>query len=88
MFDPEQKTTTPASSLSEDLVQFYNDFSEFNEYHAFYCEAFAGVVSVDELMDSSTVHGIYRCTRWIRLRMEEFKARLEVIERKSRTEEY
>ena len=88
MFESEQKTTTSNSSLSDDLLQFYNEFAEFNEYHAFFCDAFAGVVADDEVLDTTTLHGIYRCSRWMKLRMEEFKARLEAMERKSRTQEH
>ena len=88
MFESEQKTTTtPNSNLSDDLLQFYNEFAEFNEYHAFFCDAFAGVVADDEVLDTTTLHGIYRCSRWMKLCMEEFKARREAIERKSRAEE-
>lgn len=88
MFDPEQKTTTAEADLSVELMQFYNEFAEFNEYHAFFCDAFAGVVSVDELLDTSTTQGIHRCSRWMKHRMEEFKTRLEALLRKSCVENH
>lgn len=85
MFELDQKTTIDDSSLSDDLLQLYNEFVEFNDYNAFFCDACAGVVSNDDLLDTSTIHGIHRCSRWMKSHMEEFKARLKALERKSRT---
>ena len=83
MFELDQKTTIDDSSLSEDLLQLYNEFVEFNEYLAFFCDAFVGVVSNDQLLDTSTIHGINRCSRWLKHRMEEFRVRLEALQKKA-----
>lgn len=87
MFESKQKRTNPDLSLSDDLLQFYQDFAEFNEYHAFFCDAFAGVVTDDEVLDARTVHGINRCSRWMKTRMAEFQARIKTLQDKSRQSE-
>lgn len=37
-----------------------------------FCDAFAGMVSSGERPDISTLHGINRCSGWMKHRMEEF----------------
>jgi len=79
MFEPEQKPTTQDSNLSEDLLQFYQEFAAFNDFHACFCDALAGVVVEGQVMDAGTIEGVNRCSRWMKHRMEEFTARLEVM---------
>lgn len=88
MSEPEQKSTTQDLSLSEDLLQFYQEFAAFNDFYASFCATLADVVVEDQVMDAGTVEGVNRCARWLKYRMEEFKGRLEAIVRKSRTESH
>ena len=83
MFNFEQKTTTPHSNLSDDLLQLYHDFAEFNDYHSFFCDAFAGVVSDDAILATSTVFGFNRCTSLLKFRMEDFKSRVKALQDKA-----
>jgi len=88
MFEPEQKPTTQDSRLSDDLLQFYKEFAAFNDFYTSFCDALAEVVVEGQVVDVGTIEGINRCSRWMKHRMETFKARLEAIERKSRTENH
>ena len=84
MTDDEQKSTTPDSTLSEDLFQLYKEFAMFNRFCAGFCDTLAAVTAENEVIDTRTIQGVDRCCRWMKLRMEEFTGRLQAIQQKAR----
>lgn len=83
MFEAEQNSITHDPILSEDLSQFYKEFAAFNDFYACFCDALAGVVVENQVMDAGTVEGVNRCSCWMKHRMEEFRTRLEAIQKKA-----
>lgn len=85
MFESEQESVAQESSISKDLFHFYDEFAEFNDVCAFLCDAFVCVVARDDMLDASTVQGLFRCSYWMKSRMGEFKEKLNAIRKKSTT---
>lgn len=76
------------NQLANDLVVFRDDFAEFNDYCAFFCDAFASIISADEeICDDATIEGIHRYSRWIKRRLRTLRGTLKGIQQKSFTEE-
>ena len=76
MFESEQNTTTLCPMLAEELSRLQQEFSAFNDYFAFFTDAFVRVVSSQERVDVSTLQGMRRCCRWMQQRMDELNRRI------------
>ncbi len=77
------ETKTPddrKEALSGQLLAFYDDFSEFNDYAAFLCDAFASVASIEGGLDESSLPGMKRSAQWLKERMEQLKNELQQIQ--------
>lgn len=86
MLESKQKPANQESPLSMDILHFYDEFVEFNDYCAFLCDAFASVVSNDEyeeFMGQASIQGFGRCSHWMKFRMQELKGKLKLIQEKS-----
>ncbi len=79
----EKNTLDQKEALSSQLLAFYDDFSEFNDYLAFLCDAFASVSSIDGGPDDNSLHGMKRSAQWMKERMEQLKNELQVIQENS-----
>lgn len=86
MFESRQEPLPQESSLANDLITFYDEFAEFNDYCAFLCAAFASIVANEEIIDERSAQGFGRCSHWMSYRMEELKKKLKKIQERSRAE--
>ncbi len=71
------------TSIKADLLHFYDEFVELNDYCSFMCEAFASLATEEDYMDESTAMGVSRFCYWIKHRMEVLKGELKQIHEKS-----
>lgn len=71
-------------SLARDLLHFYDEFAEFNDYCVFLCDAVACLVTEDDILDTATSQGIGRYSGWIKHRVQALKQELGKIQEKSR----
>jgi len=81
--DSSQKTTIVDSSLTEDLLQLSNEFTALNNFYACFCDTPADVLVEGQIMDAGTVEGVSRCSRWLRYRMAEIRAKLDAVQKQS-----
>jgi len=81
MFEFEQKSITSVSSLAEDLLQLSNEFTALNEFYTCFCDTLAEVLVEGQVMDAGTVEGISRCSRWLKFRMAEIRAKLDAMQK-------
>ncbi len=75
-------------SLMGDLINLCDELSEFNDYCAFLCDAYASIVfrSQDEEIGISTVRGVAHTCTWMKLRMEEINTHLRKFQERSLAE--
>lgn len=81
----EQKTTTLDKSLAEDIQQLSREFAALNAFYTCFCDALAEVVVEGQVLDACTVEGVSRCSRWLKYRMAEIRAKLDAIQKNSCT---
>lgn len=67
--------------LTVRLLNFYDNFSEFNDYCAFLCDAFASVATQPGDLEDCSAHGLKRSAQWMKERMGMLKADLDVIQK-------
>ena len=79
MSEIKQKSVTEASSLRQDILRLYDEFTEFNDRCSFLCDAFAGIVANHEYIDENTIHGFSRYSDWLKHQISEFKSKLKHI---------
>lgn len=72
--------------LKTDLLHFYEEFVEFQDYCSFMCEAFASLAAEENYLDTSTAMGASRFCHWIKRRMHELKGDLKRIHEKAHTQ--
>ncbi|VAW66552.1 hypothetical protein MNBD_GAMMA10-3052 [hydrothermal vent metagenome] len=73
------KTNHQNTLLSEALLDYYDEFADFNENCAFLCDAFSSLVDNHELLDQTSIHGFARNADWIKKRTGELKEKLKQI---------
>lgn len=81
--DSSKLTKTP---LNIDLLHFYDEFAEINDYCSFLCEAFASLATEDNYLDTNTAMGVSRFCHLIKCRMQELKGDLKQIHEKAYTQ--
>ena len=79
MDDIENNPEDAAQSLSMALLQYYDDFTDFNEDCAFLCDAFASLAANSENMDQYSIRGLQRSAYWLKRRVAELKENLKQI---------
>ena len=84
----EGKSIKPqASSVGDDLLNLYNEVTEFNDLCAFLCDAFASLAAGEEALDTSTIEGLKCLSHWMKQRMAEVKRQIMEIQEKACSEE-
>ena len=78
MFDSQKQQ--PKDSTTTNLINLYDEFTEFNDYCSFLCDAFACIISQEEVIDEDTIKGLSRCSSWMKQRVKEIKAELNEIQ--------
>lgn len=71
MYESTQAPRQEEKSLPSELLAFYDEFSEFNDYCAFFCDAFANVASLEGGLDDSSIQGMKRSAQWMKERMDQ-----------------
>jgi len=59
--------------LSLALLNFYDEFADFNEDCAFLCDAFACMVENHEYLDQDSTRGLSRNAYWLKRRTTKLK---------------
>lgn len=71
-------TLTQGPSIKRDLVVLYDDFSEFDAYCAFFCDAVAALSKdQDDFLDRATAQGIRLFGDWLKESSKELKEELK-----------
>ena len=73
------KAKKQSSMLSLALLNYYDEFAEFNEDCAFLCDAFACLVDNQEILDQYTIRGFENNAHWLKQRTKELKEKLKQI---------
>ncbi len=83
MFESKLERVTEESLLSQDLLQLYDEITEFNDYCSFLCDAFSCLVAEEGGMEVSTVQGFSRQSDGMKRQMETLKEKLKKIHQKA-----
>ena len=81
-----KSSSSKETPLKTDILLFYDDFVEFQDYCSFMCEAFSSLASEDNFMDESTAMGASRFCHWMKRRMHQLKGDLKKIHKKANTQ--
>ncbi len=73
------KQTEQGGLASQELLTFHDDFTEFGEHCAFFCESVAGLVANSGNFDAETVRGLERQAFSMKRRAGELKEQLGVV---------
>lgn len=65
--------------LSLALLRHYDEFAQFHEDCAFFCDALIGLVNHHEILDPNTIHGLEHYTHWLKSRAQQLKDDLKQI---------
>jgi len=74
-----QKYKSRSKKLKGDLINLYDDLTQFSDQCSFLCDAFAAIPAQDEIIDSATIGGISFYSQWIKIRILEIKLDLKNI---------
>lgn len=78
------KSSKPTKApLKTDLLRFYDDFAELNDYCAFMCDALARMPLKEGYADDASAMGASRFCGWMKQRMQEMKGDLKRIHKKA-----
>lgn len=61
------------------LLTLYDDLAEFQDQCSFLCDAFASIVTQEEIIDRETVRGASIYAQWIKERVKQMKEELKPI---------
>lgn len=65
--------------LKAELLRLCDEFTEFNDYCAFFCESVSLYASQSAVLDGSSAFGMKRFSQCIKDRSQEFNDRLQAI---------
>lgn len=85
MYKSELEPITEESLISHDILDFYDEVAEFNDYCAFLCDAVACLVVENDCIDKTTAHGLGRFSHDIKRGMDALKSKLRQIHEKEYT---
>lgn len=71
------------TSLKTDLLHFYDDIAELNDYCAFMCDALTRMPLKEGQLDEASIMGASRLCGWMKHRMRALKADLKRIHEKA-----
>lgn len=83
---PNESSKLTKTPLRTDILHFYDEFVEFQDYCSFMCEAFASLAAEEHYMDTSSAMGASRFCYWIKRRMQELKGDLKKIHEKAHSQ--
>ncbi len=86
MDKPEVSTNDQKLFLSQALLDYYDEFVNFNEDCAFFCDAFSIMVENYELLDEHSIRGMARNADWLKQQTKAFKDKLYKIRELESTE--
>lgn len=66
-------------SLSQEIVQLSDNFSEFNKVNAFLCVAFTSVMSSDDPVQENVLQGAKYCSDYLQVRSRELKEAIDQL---------
>ena len=66
-------------SLSQEIVQLSDNFSEFNKVNAFLCDAFTSVMSSDDPVRDDVLQGAKYCSDYLQFRSRELKEAIDQL---------
>ena len=85
MPDFDTPPVTETSPLPEDLLHFYDSYTEFHDYCAFLCDAWAGMANDRDQLDEDTLRGLRHFAMEVKHRSSTLKTALNLICNKSRS---
>lgn len=68
--------------LKDELLKLCDEFTEFNDYCAFFCDSVGLYASQSSVLDGSSAFGMKRFSHCIKDRSREFNDRLQAIMKK------
>ena len=86
MCERKQQSVVDGAEVSKDILQLYDEFTEFYDRCSFLCDAFASIVANHEYVDENTIHGFSRYSNWLKQQIGDFKTKLKHIQESSRHE--
>ena len=82
-FGEKPAQSSQSSSVARELLNLYDNVSEFNDCCAFLWDAFASLAAEEEALDTSTIEGLECLSHWMKQRMVEVKRQIKEIQEKA-----
>ena len=70
--------------LARSLVKLYDEFADFHDHCAFFCDAYSCLAAEDEFLNPDTTSGVRLHGEWLKRRVGKFKQELGRIHELSR----
>jgi len=86
MCNREQQPVVENTEISKDILQLYDELTEFYDRCSFLCDAFASIVANHEYVDENTINGFSCYSNWLKQQVGDIKAKLKHIHESSRNE--
>lgn len=67
--------------IATELLEFYDEFSDFHDYCAFLCDSFSCLASRNEPVETNTANGVMLFADWMKYRAQRLKVELNDIRR-------
>ena len=74
---------TAERSVQMDLLNFYDQFTEFQGNCAFMCDALVSLIEEENCLAESTAGGVSSYSQWIKRRAQALKGELKIIHDKA-----
>lgn len=75
-----QISDKPESSQQEQLLNFCDEFSEFTDYSAFFCESVSAIVNDQNLIDKASSQGLKRYAQSLKDQSRRLQSWLQQIQ--------
>jgi hypothetical protein len=82
----EMGAPTEQQTLSNDLLDLYDELTDFNDCCAFLWDAFSALAAEEDALDTSTIEGLRSLADWMKQRMNTVKTRLKGIQERAAAE--
>lgn len=74
---------TAETSVQMDLLNFYDQFTEFQGNCAFMCDALVSLIEEEHCLEKNTAGGVSSYSQWIKARAQALKIDLKRIHKKT-----
>ncbi len=88
MCNLEKKSGDKKPPIVKQIIDFHDDLTKFNEYCGFLCDAFAGIVAHNDMLDSNSTSGFEHNAHWLKNRANKLREKFKGIKEQALIQEH